>query len=400
LTIKRTRLATLIPVVALLASACSSAATATPTPAPTATPGTPAPSAATTGTPAPSASTAAAAASFNPDPTLLAAAKAEGALTLIADPTTWCDYGDMFKGYTAATGINVTVLNPNGGSGDEINAIKNNESGGPNAPDVVDVGLAFGPQGVAAGLFQPYEVSTWSTIPATAKDPNGYWTGDYYGVLSFEVNTTVQSTVPMKWADLLNPIYKGEVALAGDPTVSNQAISAVWAAGIANGGSLDNAAPGLAFFKQLVAAGNFVPVIGTQATVASGETPIRIAWSYNALGDKDALAGNPPITVQVPTDGRFGGMYVQAISKYAPHPNAAKLWMEYIYSDVGQLTWMNGYCTPIRYDDLNSRGVIPASISSKMPDTSGTVLPTLDQVNTATTLITTGWKSQVGVTVK
>ncbi len=43
-------------------------------------------------------------------------------------------------------------------------------------------------------------------------------------------------------------------------------------------------------------------------------------------------------------------MYVQAISAYAPHPNAAKLWMEYLYSDVGQNTWLNGYCNPIRYD--------------------------------------------------
>ena len=264
----------------------------------------------------------------------------------------------------------------------------------------MDVGLAFGPQGKTDGIFEPYKVSTWDSIPAAAKDADGAWYGDYYGVLAFETNTSVVKNVPKDWSDLLKPEYKGQVALAGDPTQSNQAISAVWAAALANGGTLDNVQPGLDFFKQLNDAGNFVPVIGKTATVASGETPIRIAWTYNGLGDKDSLKGNPPIEVAVPTSGRFGGMYVQAISKYAPHPNAAKLWMEYLYSDEGQNIWLKGYCNPIRYDDMVARSAIPADLLAKLPDTNGAVLPTLDQITAATNAITAGWPTTVGVTVK
>ncbi|MHB8459369.1 MAG: ABC transporter substrate-binding protein [Candidatus Limnocylindrales bacterium] len=332
---------------------------------------------------------------------LIAAAQKEGTLTTIALPHNWCDYGDLLTGFTAKYGIKINELNPDGGSGDEINAIKANKgSTGPQAPDVIDVGLSFGPQAVTDGLITPYKVSTWDSIPASAKDPNGNWYGDYYGVLAFEVNTAVVKNVPQDWSDLLKPEYKGQVALAGDPTVSNQAISAVWAAGIANGGSLDNAQPGLDYFKQLNAAGNFVPVIGKTATVASGETPIRIAWTYNALSDKDSLAGNPPITVVVPKSGRFGGMYIQAISAYAPHPNAAKLWEEYLYSDAGQNIWLKGYCTPIRYDDMVKRGVVDPAAQAKLPDTSGTVLPTLAQITAASSLITKGWATTVGAVVK
>ena len=298
---------------------------------------------------------------------LFTAAKAEGNLTTIALPHNWCDYGDMLTGFTAKYGIKINELNPDGGSGDEITAIEANKgSKGPQAPDVIDVGLSFGPQAKTAGDIQPYKVSTWADIPDTAKDADGYWYGDYYGVMSFEVNTTVVTNVPKDWTDLLNPAYKGQIALAGDPTVSNQAISAVWAAGIANGGSLDNAQPGLDFFKQLNAAGNLVPVIGKTGTMVS-ETPIRLAWTYNALSDKDSLAGNPPITVTVPTSGRFGGMYVQAISAYAPHPNAAKLWMEYLYSDAGQNTWLKGYCNPIRYDAMVKAGTVDAAAQAKLP---------------------------------
>ncbi len=343
-------------------------------------------------------SAAAGAQPWVPDPTLLAAAKGEGGLTTIALPPSWCDYQDLLSGYTAATGIQINNLNPDGSSQQELDAISNNKNGGPAAPDVVDVGLSFGPKGVSEGLFKPYMVKTWNDIPASAKDPAGNWYGDYYGVMSFEVNTSVISTVPQDWPDLQNA-PKNSVALAGDPTGSNQAISAVWAAGLSNGGSLDNAQPGLDFFKKLNDAGIFVPVIGKTATVASGETPIRIAWTYNALADKDSLKGNPPITVVVPKSGRFGGMYVQAISAFAPHPNAAKLWMDWLYSDQGQNIWLKGYCNPIRYEAMKTAGTVDPAAEAKLPDTSGASLPTLDQITKATQVITTGWPTAVGVTV-
>jgi putative spermidine/putrescine transport system substrate-binding protein len=338
---------------------------------------------------------------WTPPADLLAAAKAEGTLTTIALPHSWCNYGEALTTFAAATGLTLNELLPDGGSGDEINAIKTNQGNtGPQAPDVIDVGLSFGPQAKTDGLIQAYKVSTWASIPDSAKDADGFWYGDYYGVLSFEVNTAVVKNVPADWSDLLKPEYKGQVALAGDPTVSNQAISGVWAAGIANGGSLDNAQPGLDFFKQLNDAGNFVPIISKTANVASGETPIRIAWTYNALGDKDTLAGNPPITVVVPKTGRFGGMYVQAISAYAPHPNAAKLWMEFLYSDQGQNIWLKGYCNPIRYDAMVAAGTVDAAAQAKLPDTKGASLPTLDQITKASDLITKNWATEVGATVK
>ena len=332
---------------------------------------------------------------------LIAAAKAEGGLTTIALPHSWCNYGEVLSGFTAKYGIPINELNPDAGSADEIEAIKaNKDNPGPASPDVIDVGLSFGPQAKADGLIAPYKVSTWDSIPDSAKDAEGYWYGDYYGVLAFEVNTAVVKNVPKDWADLLKPEYKGQVALAGDPTVSNQAISGVWASGFGDGGSLDSAQEGLDFFKKLNDAGNFVPVIAKTATVASGETPIRIAWTYNGLADKDSLAGNPPIEVVVPTTGRFGGMYVQAISAYAPHPNAAKLWMEYLYSDEGQNLWLKGYCNPIRYDDMVAKGTVDKDAQAKLPDTAGTELPTLAQIEAATKLITEGWATAVGVEVK
>jgi putative spermidine/putrescine transport system substrate-binding protein len=338
---------------------------------------------------------------FEADATLLAAAKEEGTLTTIALPDDWCNYRSSIDTFKERTGLEVNELDPTAGSGDEIEAIKaNKDNKGPQAPDVIDVGFAFGPTSKAEDLLMPYKVSTWDTIPVEVKDADGYWYGDYYGVMAFMVNTDVQPAVPQDWADLLDPAYKGQVALSGDPRTSNQAIQAVFAAGLANGGTLDDAQPGLDFFAQLNEAGNMVPLISNNGLVAKGETPVRITWDYNALAGIDTFEGNPAATAVVPTSGRFAGVYVQAISAYAPQPNAAKLWMEYLYSDEGQLLWMEGYCHPIREADLRARGVVPAELAAKLPDVSGAVFPSLAQLDAAKTVITGQWDAVVGADVK
>jgi putative spermidine/putrescine transport system substrate-binding protein len=332
---------------------------------------------------------------------LVAAAQAEGTLNTIALPDDWCNYRESIDTFKAKYGLAVNELNPDAGSGDEIEAIKaNKDNKGPQAPDVVDVGFAFGTSGKAEGLFASYKVSTWDSIPADAKDPEGYWYGDYYGVMAFLVNTDVQPNVPQDWADLLKPEYAGQVALSGDPRTSNQAIQAVYASGLANGGTLDDFQPGLEFFKELNASGNLIPLIANNGLVAKGEIPVRITWDYNGLAAIDSFAGNPKAEIVIPATGRFAGVYVQAISAYAPHPNAAKLWMEFLYSDEGQNIWLKGYCHPIRETDMRARGVIPADLLAKLPDVSGAVFPSVAQLDAAKATITTEWDTVVGANIQ
>jgi putative spermidine/putrescine transport system substrate-binding protein len=337
---------------------------------------------------------------------LVAAAKKEGQLTTIALPHDWCGYGDLIEGFKKKYGLTVNELNPDAGSGDEVEAIKANKGNtGPQAPDVIDVGLSFGPSAKKDGLIQPYKVATWDSIPDSAKDAEGYWYGDYYGVLSFEVNTDIIKTSPKDWKDLLGADFKNAVALAGDPRTSNQAIQAVYAAGLGSGAADAKAAgeAGLKFFSELNKNGNFVPVIGKAASLAQGSTPVVIRWDYNALADRDTLKGNPAVDVVVPATGVVAGVYVQAISAYAPHPNAAKLWMEYLYSDEGQLGWLKGYCHPIRFNDLAEKGKIPQEMLDKLPPAEAykkAVFPSLDDQAVSKEAITKQWDSVVGANVQ
>ena len=335
---------------------------------------------------------------------LIKAAQKEGELTVIALPHDWANYGEIISTFSTKYGIKVNELDPNAGSGDEIEAIKANKgSTGPQAPDVIDVGLAWGPTAKEQGLIQPYKVQTWDTIPDDVKDPDGYWYGDYYGVLAFEVNSSVIKNIPQDWSDLLKPEYKGKVALGGDPRTSAMAAMAVAAAAIANGGSFDNVMPGLEFFAKLNKAGNFVPVIAKPGTIASGETPIAMMWDYLALTDRDNFNGNPEISVVIPKSSVVAGVYVQAISAYAPHPNAAKLWMEFLYSDEGQLLYLKGYVHPIRYNDLAKRNVIPEDLAKKLPPAelyAKAIFPTIDQITKAKKDIADNWDKVVNVNVK
>ena len=334
---------------------------------------------------------------------LIKAAKAEGELTVIACPHDWVNYGEIFQKFSAKYGIKLNELNPDGSSGEEIEAIKANKNNkGRQAPDVIDVGLSFGPQVKAEGLVAPYKVATWSSIPANVKDADGYWYGDYYGALAFEVNTDIVKNPPKDWKDLLKPEYKGQIALAGDPRTSNQAFLTVAAAGVANGGSFKDVMPGLQFFKKLNEVGNFVPIIAVPGTVASGETPITVRWDYNALSNRDKSAGNPNIGVIIPTTGVVAGVYIQAISAFAPHPNAARLYMEYLYSDEGQILWLKGYGHPVRFNDMAKRNVIPADLAAKLPPAAAyakALFPSIEEQEATKKATAENWDKIVNVPV-
>ncbi len=339
------------------------------------------------------------------DAALVKACQTEGSLTTIALPHDWANYGEIISTFKTKFNVQVNELNPDAGSADELEAIRaNKDSKGPQAPDIVDVGLGYGPTAKQEGLFMPYKVATWDTIPV--KDADGAWWAEYYGFLTFEV---IKGSVaaPVDWADLLKPEYKGKVALAGDVLKSNEAVMAVFGAGMAQAGLtqitsnddvLKASEAGLQFWKQLHDNGNFIPVIADQGRIAAGETPVTMEWNYLSLANRDALKGNPDLDIVVPKNGVMAGPYAGAISAYAPHPNCAKLWWEFVMADEGQNLYLKGYAYPIRYNDMAKRNVIPADLAAKLPpasDAARAVFLTVDQLAAAKTYITDNWRKVV-----
>ncbi len=318
---------------------------------------------------------------------LIKAAKAEGTLNVIALPSDWANYGEQISTFSKKYGIKVVSANPDGTSQDELNAVKSLGTQS-RAPDVVDVGQAYALAGAADGFFAPYKVATWNMIPAVNKAANGDWFNDYGGYISIGCDTKVIKTCPTTFAQLLSPAYKDDVALDGNPTEASAGFSAVYAAALASGGSLSNVEPGLTFFKKLAKLGDYNKTQATEATVQSGETPIVINWDYLNASTAEAVKGHEKFTIAVPSDANYAAYYAQAINKNAPHPAAARLWEEFLYSQQGQNLWLKGLSRPIELPALVKAGKADQTYVKLLPKANPDVkYPTNAQMEAAEKLV-------------
>ncbi|KIQ64495.1 ABC transporter substrate-binding protein [Kitasatospora griseola] len=328
---------------------------------------------------------------------LVAAAKKEGKLHVITLPRDWANYGKLMDDFKTKYGIEIEDENPDGSSQDEINAVKSRK-GQDRAPDTLDLGSAFALSAAKEGLLAPYKVAGFDKIPDTMKDPAGLRVNDYGGYVSIGCDAKKVANCPKTFADLLKPEYKGQVALNGNPTKSGSAFGGVYAAALANGGSLDNIQPGIDFFAKLKQSGNFNPVESTPATVEKGETPISIDWSYLNAGYTDEFKGKGiDWKVSIPSDGSYAQFYNQAINKDAPHPAAARLWMEYLYSVEGQNGFMGGYATPAMFDAMKKDGSLDAAAAAKLPavEKPFTTFPSSEQIDAAKKVVTENWAKAI-----
>jgi putative spermidine/putrescine transport system substrate-binding protein len=322
---------------------------------------------------------------------LIKAAKKEGHVNVITIPLSgWANYGAIMKDFTKKYGIKINDQNPNGSSAQEITAIQTQKGRG-DAPDVVDVGTNYATAN--EGLWAPYEVQTWADIPTAAKDASGRWYDDYGGYMAIGCDTKIVTTCPTSFAQLLNPMYKNEVAINNDPTSASAAFYAVWAASVANGGSFSNIQPGINFFATLNKDGNFVPG-GTAATAASGATPILVWWDYLEGGIASTVPGWKTI---IPSDGTIAAYYTQAITKDAPDPAAARLWEEYLYSVTGQNLFLQGQARPIELAAMTANNTVNKTWLAALPPAPAgkLTLPTEAQVTAATSTVDANWASAV-----
>jgi putative spermidine/putrescine transport system substrate-binding protein len=320
---------------------------------------------------------------------LVKTAKAEGALNVIALPPDWANYKEIIDTFGAKYGIKVNSAQPDANSQDEINAA-NQQKGKSTAPDVFDLGQAIALANTA--LFAPYKVSTFDDIPAQFKDPNGTWVNDYGGYMSVGYDS---AKVPELTGinDLLRPEFKGKVALNGDPTTASAAANGVLMSALANGGSVDDIAAGVDFFVRLKQAGNFVPVDPTPATIESGQTPVVVDWDYLNSAETKKI---PTWKVFVPSNALVGGYYFQAINKDGPHPAAARLWQEFLYSDEGQNLFLKGLARPVRADAMQKAGTVDKTLLAALPAVQGTpVLPTDEQSKKMSEYLGANWSKVI-----
>lgn len=346
-------------------------------------------------TPAPAvgsvdAATATSAEAFGGIEGLVTAAKAEGQLNVIALPENWANYGKIIAAFQTKYGITVNSANPDGSSAEEIQAADNNR-GQDTAPDVFDLGSAVAL--ASTDRFAPYKVANWSEIPEGNKESTGLWVNDYTGSMSIGYNST-RYPAPTSLAALLGSEYSGAVAINGDPTQAGAAFAAVGMASVQNGGTLADFQPGIDFFAQLNAAGNFLKVDPTPATIASGETGVVVDWSYNNLASAASVTGWKVTTLP---GTAYISYYNQAINNDAPNPAAARLWQEFLYSPEAQNLYLAAGAYPVTLAAMTAAGSVDAAaLASVGPLPATAVTPTEAEVASANTLLASNWARAIG----
>ena len=205
-------------------------------------------------------------------------------------------------------------------------------------------------------------------------------------------------TPPATVADLLKADFKGKVALNGNPKTSGSGLNGVVMAALANGGSADDIKPGVDFFNELNTAGNLLPVDPTPTTIASGQTPCVIDWEYNnAALVADLASKGIDWKVTIPSDSApVAAYYQQAINKDAPHPAAARLWEEFLYTPEAQNEWLKGFARPVLLEKMVAAGTVDQAALGALGQASGTpVVLTEAQVKTAADYLAANWSIEL-----
>jgi putative spermidine/putrescine transport system substrate-binding protein len=321
---------------------------------------------------------------------LEAAAKEEGELNVIALPPEWANYGEVIKAFEDKYGIKVNSQLPDTDSQTEIDTAQKLAGSG-RQPDVFDLSQAVALANT--DMYAPYQVQTWADIPDQFKEPTGLWVNDYGGYMSIGYDSSKVPEVT-SLEDLLGSDFAGKVALNGNPTEAGAAFSGVMMASIAEGGSADDIGPGVDFFAQLQDAGNFLPVDPSAATIEAGQTPVVFDWDYNNAAVTPTV---PDWKVMIPDGVALAGYYFQAINKDAAHPNAARLWEEFLYSDEGQNLWLGGGARPIRADAMVEAGTIDQEAYDALPEVSGDpVVVSDEQAAKAADYLAKNWAKATG----
>jgi iron(III) transport system substrate-binding protein len=308
-------------------------------------------------------------------------AKKEGELTWYVAHYTSEGAEDLGRGFTEMTGVKVNVVRTTAQVAYQrlLQDLKNNQT----ICDVfssTDVGHYV--RLAAEGRFEKYMPETEAKILPTFRnfDPAGFYHTTSAGLVVLTYNSTKVKAeeAPKKWQDLLDIKWKGKVSI-GHPGFSGYV--GTWVLTMKN-------LYGWSYFDKLE---KNKPQIGrsindTVTALNAGERQVAAGADGSTLFS--ASRGNP-LAVSYPTDGSVLIIAPSAIMKGTKHPNAAKLFMEYLYSVEAAKINAKHFAIPLRSEVPSPPGAKPISEIK-------TIRPTVAEIDKGVPEVIEQWRDTFG----
>jgi len=210
-----------------------------------------------------------------------------------------------------------------------------------------------------AGMVVPFRAPNAADYPDDLKDKDGFWTAVIMYVFTPGINTTLvpKEAAPKTYQDLLDPKYKGKMAWNG----SSSAGAYGFIGNILTSMGQDR---GMAYLRAL-AKQNVVNVEGSSRAVLdqviAGEYWINL-MAFNHHTVISARKGAPSDWLKIePAPVMLDAV---GLLKDAPHPNAARLLLEFLLSEDGQKVFQ-------KFEYLPALPSVPATVAALRPHEGG-----------------------------
>lgn len=210
-----------------------------------------------------------------------------------------------------------------------------------------------------AGLTMPYKSKAAAKIPKEFKDKDGYWTGMYAGPLCFVYNTEKMAEkklpVPKSWADLIKPVYKGQIQMA-NPQTSGTAYNVITTMIHVFKG---DEAKAFDYLKKLNANISQYTRSGSAPgrNAALGETPLALGYAHDQV---KLISQGYPLKICFPKEGT--GFEIASISmiKNGPETETAKKLYDWLLGKEAAKIMADNFLSVFAKVELR-KGAVPLS---------------------------------------
>jgi iron(III) transport system substrate-binding protein len=278
-------------------------------------------------------------------------AKREGKVVLYSALVGAPSTGRIAEAFEAKYGIPVETLEAR--ASELVERVRTEQASGRALGDVSYNGSTATERQMQDSVFVPHGALPGASRLAAAFASDGTRLPAFVIHFGILVNTELVKPAdePRSWTDLLQPRWKGQI-LADDvhPVGSGSLFFQ------ATYGKL-----GRAFHEKLAAQDpSFTrDPRGSQRRIARGEYPIFLPSSLAAMKELEGL----PLKTVVPSEGAVYVLYQTAVFKNAPHPNAARLFMDFLLSDEAQSIYAEDGYGPV-VESVRKRTSPPALLGT------------------------------------